>query len=729
MKALQTTMCTRVAGGVTAFMLPILGNLGCATAPPMQMQAHRYRTEVQLDPTTHTLIGRTVLDLARSDDEVLPPGEPVTVELLLHPDLSITQVRASGASARYRGPRTHKAPKQKGEAEQEFTPTTHVVVLDRPVEALSLFVEYQGELFQDVSAGEKPGEIHNFEMRAHIGNEGIYLADGCWYPQPAIAKGTPRALADHILLADPVPGLELVAGGDPAPQLGEPTGRLAWRSPYPIEEMVLVGGPHEIHETTHNDVTITVHLKPEQAQHAEGLMNAARRYLDRYEPLVGPYPAKQFSIVDNFFSSGFAFPTFTLLSSAVINMGPRSQTMHGFIDHEMLHCWWGNGIHVDPSDGNWCEALASYGANYYGYVLDGNEEDARRKRRNYSHFLSRMDPEEDKPLGTFDLDDGCGRNIAYSKGAMVIHMLARRMGQENFWTAMRRLTAEYTGRYASWEDIRQVCEEVGGMPLETFFTQWVRRSGAPSLSLEGAKYNSAEQTLTIKLSQGEPVFELDVPIRILHADGTLDIDVPLRLATEEVSVPVGVVPLSVELDPDYHLFRKVPASEIVPTTAATRHGSSLATVLPAGDVPEKYQTLRGIFESSFEKDGETVAYTVGEIEEGALAERCVLILGEAVRDPYVSAFLSAIEFPVRFGDEGFELHNVTYAEPGYALLCTVRHPDVPGGGVTVIYANDDEAIPRPWNIPMYDRSLVIFKDHRPILRHDFERRTSVRVEQ
>jgi hypothetical protein len=234
--------------------------------------------------------------------------------------------------------------------------------------------------------------------------------------------------------------------------------------------------------------------------------------------------------------------------------------------------------------------------------------------------------------------------------------------------------------------------------------------------------------LTISLSQGEPAFELKVPVRILHEAGTLDIDIPLRLATEEVNVPVDVMPLSVEVDPDYHVFRKIPPEKVVPTTASTRHGSSLATVMPAGDVAEKYRTLRGIFESSFEEDGEFVRYDVGNIMQGALAERCVLILGQAVHDPYVSAFLSAIEFPVRFGETGFELHNVTYNEPGYALLCTVRHPDVPGGGVTVIYGNTDDAIPRPWNIPMYDRSLVIFKNQRPILRHDFELKEAVRVE-
>jgi hypothetical protein len=687
------------------------------------MQAHAYRTELQLDPTTHTLIGRTILDLARDDARaVLPPSRRTAIELRLHPDLRITRVDAGGAKAHYRRLRKPAEPDP-----DEFEPTTHVVVLNGAPESLSLFVEYEGTLFQDVAAGEKPGEIHNFEMRAHIGEEGIYLADGYWYPQPAISDDDVAVLADHVLLTNRVPEFELVAGGDPDPQLSEWTGRLAWRSPYPVGEMVLVGGPHQVHQTTHNGVTIAVHLKPDQARHAEGLTNAAIRYLDRYQPLVGPYPARRFSIVDNFFSSGFAFPTFTLLSSAVINMGPRSQNMHGFIDHEMLHCWWGNGVHVDPRDGNWCEALASYGANYYGYVLDGDEENARRKRRNYSQFLSRMDPDEDKPLGTYDLDDGCNRKIAYNKGAVVFHMLARKMGQDNFWTAMRRLTAEYTGRYTSWEDIRRVCEQVSGQSLETFFTQWVRGSGAPTLALEEAKYDSGEQTLTLTLSQGEPTFELDVPVRIMHADGTLDVDVPLNQATEQIRLPVRVVPLSVEVDPDFHIFRKTPPDEIVPTTAATRHGTSLATVLPAGEVAEKYLTLREIFESSFEEDGEVVAYTVGDIAEAALARRCVLILGRAVHDPYIAAFLSAIEFPVRFTENGFELHNVVYDEPGYTLLCTVRHPDVPGGGVTVIYANTDEAIPRPWNIPMYDRSLVIFKDHRPILRHDFERTISVPV--
>ncbi|MGB2987175.1 MAG: M1 family aminopeptidase [Phycisphaerae bacterium] len=709
---------------VATVLVAVAGPTGCATVPRLAVQAQRYRIEVGMDPVSHRLVGHTVLDVVRVDDQPFPAGQPVAVELLLHPDLRITQVAASGTDGRY-GRARREAPSE----EDDFAPRKHLVVLDEPVDAFTLFVDYEGELFQDVSAGEKLGEIHNFAMRAHIGKEGIYLADGYWYPQIAAEDDAAEGLAEYVLITDPVPNLQLVAGAERDPAASEKTGRLVWHSPYPLDGMVLVGGPHEIHRATHNGIAISVHLQPSQARHAEGLIDTVRRNLDRYEPLVGPYPAAEYSIVDNFFSSGFAFPTFTLLSSAVINMGKRSQTMHGFIDHEMLHCWWGNGVHVDPSDGNWCEALTSYCTNYYGYVLDGNQEDARRKRRNYCQSLSRIQPEDDKPLGTFDRDDGCGRGIAYHKGAMVFHMLARKMGQENFWAAMRQFTKEYVGAYASWDDIRRVCEQAGGMSLEAFFHQWVRGSGAPMLSIEEARYHSADQTLTLSLSQGESAFDLNVPVRVVHAGGTLDIEVPLRGTIEEVTVPVSVVPLSIEVDPDYHIFRKVSLGDIIPTTAATRHGSAFACVLPSGEVPGQYKTLQEIFERSFDDEGdERIVRTVGSIEGGALAEHCVLILGEAVRDPYVGAFLSASEFPVRFMDEGFEFDGVEYTDEGDAVLCTIRHPDMEGGGVTVVYANSEAAIPPARNIPMYDRSAVIFKDRRAVLRKDFEHRHVVRVE-
>lgn len=653
-----------------AFALPLVFCLfsGCATPAVLRMEAQRYRIDVRLDPASHRIHGETAIDLVRAGNVPTTSGQ-AAFELWLHPDLRITQVRGGGVHAALITsgmpmPSTATpGSTSRGDGVASKPPGSHWIKIDHSVDSMTLFVSYEGQLFQDVSAGEKPGEIHNFTMQAHIGEEGIYLAEGYWYPQPAVVPDAVPPLAHFTLLASDIPDMALVASGDEDDDLEEHLGRQVWRSPYPLDKMVLVGGRHGIHKETYKGVEIAVHLNLADESQAEGLLAATKKNLDRYVPLVGPYPARQYTIVENFFSSGFAFPCFTLLSSAVIQMGERGWGRHGYLDHEFLHSWWGNGVHVDPRDGNWCESLASYGANYYGFVLDGDEEGARKKRRNICHFLSRIKPEDDKPLGTYGLPEGCGRSIAYDKGAMVFHMLERRVGEENFWAAMRLFHKENLGDYASWGTVQRSLESTSGQDLNDFFHQWIRTKDAPAVPLEK--------------------------------------------------------------DPDYHIYRKMEPQQILPTTASTKSCKAFTSVLPPGAAPEELQKLADAFGSSYKPD-QRRAKTAEQIKpEEDLAERCVLILGDGARDPVVNAFLGAIEFPLRWTDKGFGFEEQVFEEPGHAVLCTVRHPGVPGGGVTVVYGNSEEAIPRAQLIPFYENSLIIFKDGIPILRRDFEPRPVV----
>ena len=718
--------------GIGACLLWVAAGTGCAVAPRITVTPQRYRLNVHLDAPSHTIAGRAIIDVVRTDQRPIPLDQPVAVELLLHPDLEITATRVAGA--RQLSPLALRvepddANPEHGDSDQDDgapPPRVHTVFLSAPADAFTLFVDYKGRLYQDVQAGEVAGEIHNLKMQAHVGTDGVYLAGGYWYPEPRLPEHT-SFVADFTLTSNEMPGFELAASGERAPDLAQGSDQRAWRSPYPLEGMVLVGGAHDIHEEKYGDITIRLHLKPEQAKFAEGLFASTRRNLDRYEPLIGDYPAGEYAIVDNFFSSGFAFPTFTLLSSAVINMGERAQTAHGYLDHEMLHSWWGNGIHVDPKDGNWCEALTSYGANYYGYVLDGKDDQARRKRRNFSHFLSRIKPEDDKPLGTYGRKNGCGRKIAYDKGAAVFHMLASKIGQDTFWAAMRRFTAERVGTLATWDTIREICEKESGKDLKRFFMQWVRSAGAPLLVIQKARYNSSEQTVTLTITQTNTAFELDIPLRFRLVTGSENVTVSINQTTQDVTVPVNGVPQSVELDPDYHVFRKVPIDQIIPTTATTRYGHAFTSILPAGDVPEAYKRMQEIFAGSFD-ESEKMERIAGKVEGDALAERCALILGDAARDPYIAAFLAAVEFPVTFEEEGFTFDGEDYFDPGDAILATAAHPGLSGGGITVIFANSEKAIPSAFAIPMYDRSVVVFHNKRPILRQDLEHRAVVIVE-
>lgn len=755
--AAETILLHFRKAGVCVMGLAALLAPGCAAPAVMRMEAQRYRIDVRLDPLSHRIQGQVAMDLARVEGGQDLGAGPVAIELQLHPDLAITDLHGGGVRAALIpsampmppsavtevGIEPHKSP-------IKSAPRSHWVRVDRPVESMTLFVSFEGKLFQDVAAGEKPGEIHNFQMQAHIGEEGIYLADGYWYPQPALVAGAVPPLAHFTLLATKVPDMVLVASGDEDDELGEQSGKQAWRSPYPIPRMVLVGGRHGVQKATHNGVEIAVHLKLANAGQSENLIAAVKKNLDRYVPLMGPYPARQYTVVENFFSSGFAFTCFTLLSSAVIGMGERGWGRHGYLDHEFLHSWWGAGVHVDPRDGNWCESLASYGANYYGFVLDGDEEGARKKRRNICHFLSRIKDEDDKPLGTYGLPGGCSRTIAYDKGAMVFHMLERRMGAERFWTALRQFNEGNLGRYASWADLEWSFENQGLLErrcyneieclndstfhFPDFFDQWIRREGAPTIILESAENHGFGIMFHIKQS---PAFQInDLIVRTMNIE-TLRSDEPERwdkqfvITGERESLHYHarfcVWPISAELDPDYHTLRKIPPQMILPTTASTRSGKSFTAVMPTGEVPGQLLKLSEVFGSSYKAD-ERIAKTAGQIKpEEDLAERCILILGDAARDPVVNAFLAAIDIPLRWVDNGFAFEDQPFTEPGHAVLCTARHPGVPGGGVTVVYGNTAEAIPRAELIPFYENSLVVFKDGVPILRRDFEPRNVIKV--
>ena len=72
--------------------------------------------------------------------------------------------------------------------------------------------------------------------------------------------------------------------------------------------------------------------------------------------------------------------------------------------------------------------------------------------------LSRIKPEDDKPLDTFGLDEGAGRGIAYGKGAAVFGMLEQTLGAETFFGALQRLFTDRAGSYVNWKDLQDAFE-------------------------------------------------------------------------------------------------------------------------------------------------------------------------------------------------------------------------------------------------------------------------------
>src|SRR4029453_1931557 len=104
------------------------------------------------------------------------------------------------------------------------------------------------------------------------------------------------------------------------------------------------------------------YLSEANAAHAKLLLDAAATYLTKYSDLLGLYAYDRFDVVENWFTTGFGMPEFTLLGGDVIaRMAAESQSAgsipSGYLDHEIVHCWWGNLVFPDYATGNWCEGL------------------------------------------------------------------------------------------------------------------------------------------------------------------------------------------------------------------------------------------------------------------------------------------------------------------------------------------------------------------------------------
>jgi len=101
-------------------------------------------------------------------------------------------------------------------------------------------------------------------------------------------------------------------------------------------------------------------------------LNESINYYKEYTKLFGKYPYKSFSVVENFFATGFGMPGYTLLSNKLMVM-PWVTLSPGSLAHEFVHNWWGNSVFTDNNAGNWCEALTTFSTNYYYNIITGNK--------------------------------------------------------------------------------------------------------------------------------------------------------------------------------------------------------------------------------------------------------------------------------------------------------------------------------------------------------------------
>ena len=140
------------------------------------------------------------------------------------------------------------------------------------------------------------------------------------------------------------------------------------------------------------------------------------------------------------------------------------------------------------------------------------------------------------------------RALVYNKGAAVLHMLRRLVGDEAFFRGIRRFYGESRFRKAGTEDLRRAMEAESERPLERFFERWIYGSTLPRLTFT---YRVEGPEVVLHFEQPGEVFDVPVTVTLQYADRRpVEVLVPITDRIVDQRVALEGTLRSVEISKD-----------------------------------------------------------------------------------------------------------------------------------------------------------------------------------
>ncbi len=664
---------------VLIFLLISLGVPGIAGADATKGPRADHELTITLRPERSELEGRDRIHIQQSDSG--------PIELLLAPRARIRSVRISGAD--------HPYAFDRGRLTLDPDRTASIPTLELSIHYICRF---------DDSVPLRPVNTDNpgFGVTGTISAEGTFILSGAgWYPHLADARET-----FDLRVESPQNTVAVTAGRLQGIEHQVNRTVSHWRIDNPLEGLSLSAGSYVVDQQTIDGITAATFFLPHNRQLSATFLEASLRYLKRYSDLFGPYPFDRFSVVENFFPTGYGFPGYTLMGGKVLRLPFIPATS---LPHEIVHNWWGNGVLVDFASGNWCEGLASYTADYLNKEQEAAEAAKDYRRQALRNYASLVAPTTDFPLNRFrSRTDPATKAVGYDKSAMVFHMLRQEVGDPVFWTALRDLYRRFQFKRAAWQDLLHIFEQHAGRPLDGFFRQWIDRPGSPQIRLEDVRQVSAGHgyRTTGRLVQAKPYYTITLKLVLDTAGEPIEQTVSSSGPPAEFEITSATRPHALTADPDYHLFRRLTPEEMPPTINTLKGSSSVVLVI----ANRMGRFGRPLARHVARAMGIDPIRTVAETDfSSADAVGCDLLFIGLPESPQPVDLLPRDR---SLTPKAFELDGQRFDGPGDVLFAVHRHPDGSANVVALLHPlSPDAAEQASVKIPHYGRySYLAFSD-------------------
>ncbi len=331
-----------------------------------------------------------------------------------------------------------------------------------------------------------------------------------------------------------------------------------WRHRYPIPAYLIAIAVtnYEVYKDNSTlDFDIVNYVYPENLNFAKSSTAVTPDIMNLYNTLFEMYPFadEKYGHAQFGWGGGMEHTTMTF-------MGGWSR---GLIAHELAHQWFGNKITCGSWEDIWLnEGFATYLDGLVYENFDGNATFTKWRKSLVNNITSQSSG------STFVSDTTSvsrifNSRLTYKKGAMILHMLRYKLGDEAFFNGVKNYLADpkLAYSYAQTTDLQGHLELTSGENLNEFFNDWFYGEGYPQYQVIWSQ-NDTDKTIHFQVNQSQShssvsFFEMPLPVTVYGSGGRSEM---LRLEVSEDKqtfvLQLDFDVISIQVDPETQLISK-----------------------------------------------------------------------------------------------------------------------------------------------------------------------------
>lgn len=290
---------------------------------------------------------------------------------------------------------------------------------------------------------------------------------------------------------------------------GDGTRTDTWRQdkPHAPYLFMMAVGKYAVVKDRWKDLELAYYVEPEYEKYAKAIFGNTPKMIDYFSTLLDyPFPWDKYSqvVVRDYVSGAMENTSASIFMEAlqVDNRYLIDDNWDGIIAHELFHQWFGDLVTCE----SWAnlplnESFANYSELLWKEHLNGTDALEMQLYEEMNEYMVEAETKREPMIRYYykDKEEMFDRH-SYSKGAVLLHMLRKTVGDEAFFTALKLYLKKFAYKKAEIHDLRMVFEEVTGEDLNWFFDQWFLQAGHPKLTVKHS-YNATTKKIQLTVKQ------------------------------------------------------------------------------------------------------------------------------------------------------------------------------------------------------------------------------------